>query len=109
MGGRTLGCPLWVEKKERWCGPAPRRGYKRSRPRRQLPTPRSSAAIAESTEPNVTGACNRAVTWIWDMELRRDGGQLGEPWSEGGTHCNTGMRPRRSPMASRTTSGLIPF
>ena len=108
--GRTFGCPLWVEGERRKCGPALRRGYKRSRPRRQLPAPRSSAAIADPTEQNVTGPFNRAVTcarMCRDVELRRHGGQLGEPWSEGWDTPQYGDVVRS--ISCRTASGFIPF
>jgi hypothetical protein len=53
--------------------------------RRQLPAPRSSAAVAESTEKNVTDTSNRAVTcrYMSRYRVRFQPRRLGDPGDRG--------------------------
>ena len=62
--------------------------------RRQLLAPRSSAAVAESTEKNVTGTSNRAVTcqYMSGYRVRFQPRRLGERETQDGTHRNTAIR-----------------
>ena len=92
--------------------PALRRGYKRSRPRRQLPlTPRSHAAIAESTEQNVTGAGIQSSRHV-GVDMSRCGTSETR-WTvrravvRGWDALQNGDAFRT--VSCRTASGLIPF